>query len=109
MTDILYNPETHLFELYSFGTRICRSPDVTSLDKTAYHIQSAYSKGRDDVLEVLNSGSATLEDLNATAALMRTLTNTEDPDFKADGSFGQRKEFRDIADIIHENYDNTRF
>lgn len=109
MIDILYNPEADLFELYSFGTHICRSPDVTSLDKTAYHIQSAYSKGRDDILEILNSGSATLEDLNATAALMRTLTNAEDPAFEADGLFGQRKEFRDIADIIHENYDNTKF
>lgn len=109
MIDIIYNPQTDLFELYSFGARIRRSPDVAPLDETAYYIQSAYSKGRDDILEILNSGSATLEELNATSVLMRTLSNSQDPAFEEDALFGQQKDYRDIADIIHENYDNTGF
>ena len=36
MTDIVYNPATDMHELYSFGARVRRSPDLEPLDRTAY-------------------------------------------------------------------------
>lgn len=101
MTDIIYNPSTDMHELYSFGARVRRSPDIEPLDRTAYYIESAYSKGRDDVLQTLNSGEVTLEQLNETSALMRNIIASEDPAFEADALFGHAIEpYTDIRDLI---------
>lgn len=82
VTEVIYNPETDMYELFSFGTRVRRSPDAALVDSTAYYIERAYREGRDNTLSILNSGEATLEELNETSRMMRVLKSSNQPGFE---------------------------
>lgn len=82
LTEVIYNPKTDMYELYSFGVRVRRSPDAKLVENTAYYIERAYRQGKDDTLQILNNGEATLEELNETSRMMRVLKSSADPAFE---------------------------
>lgn len=104
VSEVIYNPETDMYELYSFGVRVRRSPDEAVVDRTAYYLEKAFRRGRDDVLTVLNNGEVSLEQLNETSEMMRSIRASQAydaPEPVEDVLFGEQPKHYDILhDII---------